>query len=125
MDQPTSIAAVVMGLAAGIIATAEPPAVVVADAATPARPVASAPDCVRRMPERNIAPQAATPMRPPDMQVDSDGLNRAGGVGTLPSDARGDPCQAVVRPGDRARSTERAASAATMAPIAPAIQPQH
>jgi hypothetical protein len=116
MDRPTSIAAVVMGLAAGIIATAEPPSDVVADAATAAptaAPRASSPACVRRSPERNIAPPAVTPVRPPDMQADSDGLNRPGGVGTLPSDVRGDPCASVVRPGQRARQTERAASAAT------------
>jgi hypothetical protein len=118
MDRPTSIAAVVVGLAAGFIATAAPPPVV-ADAATVApanrsapASTASAPACVRRAPERNIAPQAVSPVRPPDMQVDSDGLNRSGGVGSLPSDVRGDPCEAVVRPGERGRAIERAASAA-------------
>ena len=57
-----------------------------------------------------IAP-TVTPPRPPDMQADADGLNRAGGIGSLPSDNRGDPCAAVVRPGQAARLRSAPASA--------------
>jgi hypothetical protein len=102
MDQPTSIAAVVVGLAAAIIATAEPPARRTAETADfqPAVSAASAakPGCVKRAPEPNIAPAAVAPRRPPDVEANSDGINRAGGVGSLPSNPRGDPCASFVLP---------------------------
>lgn len=103
MDQPTSIAAVVVGLAAGIIATAESPVTRHADAADIIAPAASAPvvrhdTCARRAPGPNAAPAAVRPGMPPDVQLDSAGVNRAGGVGSLPSRVDGDPCRPVMRP---------------------------
>ena len=114
MDQPTSIAAIVVGLAAGVIATAVSPvareAVGAESTVAPMAASAASANCVRRAPGPNIAP-TVTPPRPPDMQADADGLNRAGGIGSLPSDNRGDPCAAVVRPGQAARLRSAPASA--------------
>jgi hypothetical protein len=111
MDKPSIVVAVVVGLTAGVIATAEPTRATAADvpvvAPTVETPAAGA-GCVRRAPDRNVAPAAVTPPRPPDMQLNSDGVNRAGGVGALPSQVRGDPCASISRPGQRERAIDAA-----------------
>jgi hypothetical protein len=76
----------------------------------PAAPVvtASAPSgvqgCERAPVERSRAPTVVPPAGPTDAQVNASGTSAAGGAGTVPGDARGDPCEPVKRFGNDSRA---------------------
>jgi hypothetical protein len=60
--------------------------------------------CERASIDRSTRPTVVPPAGPTDVQVNSAGTSAAGGAGTVPGDARGDPCEPVKRFGDGSRA---------------------
>ena len=106
MEQPSIPVAVVAGLVASLVfGMAGAPLQGASDAASAASlaPAASTPACMARTSARSAAAPAVPPAGPIDRQMDIDGMNRAGGVSTMPDRARGDPCTtARVRAANKA-----------------------
>ena len=115
MDKPSCAMAIVGAAAASLVfggamgprarAVEEPPVPV---ASVGSASTASA--CVRRGDERRLAPTAVPPAGPSDAQVNASGTSAAGGAGTVPGEARGDPCE----PAKRFGAARMAASAAAV-----------
>ena len=68
--------------------------------------------CARGKAQRNTAPPIARPTGSSDMQMNAEGTGVAGAAGTVPDQARGDPCEPSRRLGQR-RAAASAAAAAT------------
>ena len=136
MDKPTCGMAIVGAAAASLIfggasgqkasgvdaSSAIPVATASSVAATPSVSAASVacgrdPAARGRTTSRQVAPSVVPPVGPSDAQVNANGTGAAGGAGTVPGEARGDPCE----PDRRFRSgTARVSPAASAAASAAA-----
>ncbi|HEV7915601.1 MAG TPA: hypothetical protein VGP22_17685 [Albitalea sp.] len=100
MDKPTCAVAIIGAAAASLVfGGAAGPRAGAVDLPVP---VASAPSslaaaCARGQVQRNTAPQVVPPTGSSDMQVNASGTGRAGAAGTVPDQARGDPCEPAKR----------------------------
>jgi hypothetical protein len=119
MDKPSCVMAIVGAAAASVVfGGAMGPMAAPAETLppVPAATVSSAPmagGCARAplqqsQRSRDRVPSVVPPAGPSDAQVNASGTSAAGGAGTVPGDARGDPCEPAKRFGE----TRGAASAA-------------
>src|SRR5262245_31299093 len=110
MDKPSCAMAIVGAAIASVLfgSALGPKARAVDDLpaapAVTASPPSGAPGCERARGERDRAPTVVPPAGPTDAQVNASGTSAAGGAGTVPGDARGDPCEPAKRFGDTSRA---------------------
>jgi len=114
MDKPSCAMAVMCAAVATLVfgGTLGPQARAVEEPALPAASAASPASrddaCARPRSTRNVAPPVP-PAGPSDAQVNASGTGAAGGAGTVPGDARGDPCEPAKRFGSRPAAASAAA----------------